>query len=403
MGVMREGPGRAGLAAAFSLVLGLAGLAAPAAAQTAAPEPPAPSPVEGVTVVAVSPLPGTAIDVDKIAGEVQTLSIPRLTRDRQVGSLPELVATQLASVSLNNEQGSQFQPDFVYRGFEASPISGIAEGVAVYQDGVRLNESFGDNVNWDLVPEFAVSTFTVQSNNPVFGLNTMGGAVTLAMKDGLTFHGMDAQLAGGSYGNITGSAEYGARFGDWGVYLGIGGINDDGFRYRSPTSMGQIYGDLAYQAGGLTLHLTGSGALSDIGAVGPTPVQLLAQDPKAVFTLPQSIRNEMELAQLRVDYVASPVLALSANAYYRHFQQHLVDGNTTDVDYCDNDAAQLCLEGANTFPGDALYGSQGRIVPASVLPAGATPGETDFTRTNTNGYGFAAQAALTAPFLGLGN
>jgi iron complex outermembrane receptor protein len=212
--------------------------------------------VETVVVTATTPLPGSGIDADKVAGEVETLSVSDLTRDRSKDVLPDAVATQLSSVSLNDEQGSQFQPDFVYRGFEASPISGVAEGVAVYQDGTRLNESFGDNVNWDLIPEFAVDRFTLQSDNPVFGLNTMGGAVTLEMKSGLTFEGAHAELSGGSFGNVTGDAEYGVRFGDFGLYLGIGGLHDDGFRYRSATDLRQAYGDLAYQEGGLALHLS---------------------------------------------------------------------------------------------------------------------------------------------------
>jgi iron complex outermembrane recepter protein len=185
---------------------------------------------ETVVVSGVAPLPGTLIDADKIAGEVQTLSVSDLTRDRQQDVLPNTVATQLASVNLNNEQGSQFQPDFVFRGFEASPISGVAEGIAVYQDGVRLNEALGDNVNWDLIPEFAVNRFTLQSNNPVFGLNALGGAVTLEMKNGLDFQGTTAQLSGGSFGNVTGDAEYGSRFGNFGVYLGLGLSQDNGFR-----------------------------------------------------------------------------------------------------------------------------------------------------------------------------
>jgi iron complex outermembrane receptor protein len=359
--------------------------------------------VETVVVIGNAPLPGSGIDADKVPGEVQTLSITDLTRDRQTDVLANTVASQFSSVSLNNEQGSQFQPDFVYRGFEASPISGIAEGVAVYQDGMRLNESFGDNVNWDLVPQFAVRSLTLQSNDPVFGLNTMGGAVSLSMKNGLDFQGADSQLSGGSFGNVTGDAEYGARFGDVGVYLGIGGVHDDGFRYRSPTTLRQGYGDIGYETGALTLHLSASAALNDIAAVGPTPVEMLAQDPKSVFTFPQAIRNEMEMTQLRATWRPSDTLTFSTNTYYRRFLQHLTDGNTTDVDYCENDPTQLCLEGDGDFPGDALYDNHGNPVPASVLPAGATPGETDFTRTSTNAYGAAVQMAATSPLFGHAN
>ncbi len=356
--------------------------------------------VETVVVTASAPLPGSGIDADKVAGEVETLSVSDLTRDRQKDVLPNLVATQLSSVSFNAEQGSQFQPDFVYRGFEASPISGVAEGIAVYQDGMRLNESFGDNVNWDLIPEFAVDRFTLQSNNPLFGLNTLGGAVTLEMKSGLTFDGAQAELSGGSFGNLTGDAQYGARFGDFGVYLGIGGLRDDGFRYRSPTDLRQVYGDLAYQKHGLTLHLSFSGASNKIAAVGPTPVEMLAQDRRAIFTYPQSMQNEMEMVQFRGLYEADDALTFSFNSYFRHFRQKLVDGNTTDVDYCDNDPTQLCLEGDNEYPDDALYGSDGNSVPAGVLPPGATPGETDFTQTNSRSWGVAGQVAWSEPLIG---
>jgi iron complex outermembrane recepter protein len=383
----------AALCAAASTLVMLA--SRPALAQTAA--------APDVTVVANVPLPGTGIDADKIAGDVQSLSITRLTQDRLVEALPNLVATQLASVSLNNEQGSQYQPDFVFRGFEASPISGVAQGIAVYQDGVRLNESFGDGVNWDLIPEFAVETFTIQTNNPVFGLNALGGAVTLTVKDGLSFQGVGAELSAGSFNNVTGSVEAGGRFGDFGLYLGVGGAHDDGFRYQSETTLRQLYSDLAYQHGPLTVHLSVSAADNTIAAVGPTPVQLLAQDPKAVFTFPQSITNQMQMVQLRGTWQAQPWLTFSGSLYYRHFDQRLIDGNTTDVDDCENDPGQLCLEGDGLFPDDALYSTAGVPVPASVLPADATPGETDFTHTATNTFGGAAQAAITAPLAGQPN
>ena len=360
--------------------------------------------VAPVTVVAATPLPGALIDPDKLAGEVQTLSVAPLAEDgRRADVIANLVGGQLASVSLNDEQGSRFQPDLSFRGFTASPISGVAEGLAVYQDGVRLNESFGDGVNWDLIPQFAVRDVTVQSNNPVLGLNALGGAVTLSMKDGLTFDGAQAELSGGSFGNVSGNGQLGRRFGDVGLYLGAGAQHDDGFRYHSPATLRQAYGDLAYQHDRLTLHLSASAALNDIDAVGPTPVQLLAADPRAVFTYPQSMRDEAEMVQMRGTYAVSSTLAFSANLYYRRFRQHLVDGNTTDVRACANDAGQLCLEGAGQYPGDALYDAHGDAVAAGALPPGATPGETDVTHTLTDSFGAAVQAAAAGSIAGHGN
>jgi iron complex outermembrane receptor protein len=353
------------------------------------------SAVETVVVTA-SPLSATAVDPDTIPGAVETLSVEDLSRDRPGDVLPNLVATALPDVSLNDEQGSPFQPDFVYRGFEASPIAGVAEGIAVYQNGVRLNETFGDSMNWDLVPEFAVRSVTLQSSNPVFGLNAIGGAVSLAMKDGFQDAGTRAQVSGGSFGNVAGDVEYGARFGNVAVYAGAGAQHSDGFRDNSPATLRQAYADIGYEDGNSTLHLSIAAAHNDIAAAGPTPVALLAQDPRSVFTLPQSMINTMELAQLHGSTVLGGDWHLSGSAYYRHFAQRLTDGNTTDVQVCSNDPAQFCLEGHGDYPDDALFDSAGNPVSTSALPAGATPGEIDHTHTDTQSYGVAAEIASSA-------
>ncbi len=356
-----------------------------------------------LTVIGTTPMPGSGIDIDKVPSNVQTMSAQDLNRDGESSLLPTAAALRMSSVSLNDEQGSQYQPDFVYRGFEASPVSGIAEGLAVYQNGTRINEAFGDAVNWDLVPQFAVNRLTVQSDNPVFGLNALGGAVTLDMKNGFNSHGGNVQLSGGSYGNLTGYGEYAARHGNFGVYGAIGGLEDDGFRYHSPTALHQGYTDIGYEDQRAILHLSLSVADNSIGATGPTPVQLLRQDPKAVFTYPQAMHNESGLVQLTGSYQLTATQLFSADAYFRRFQQRLIDGNTTNVQACGNNGDFFCLEGSGNYPGDALHDASGNQVPTSVLPAGATPGEIDRTGTSSNSAGAAMQWTLLAPVLGRDN
>lgn len=358
---------------------------------------------EIVVVTGSAPLPAFGLDPDKLPGETETLSIPLLTEDRTNTVLPEVVARELPGITINDEEGSPFQPDFVYRGFEASPIGGIAEGLAVYQNGVRINEAFGDNVNWDLVPQFAVQQFTVQSDNPAFGLNALGGAVSLQMKDGFAWQGRQAELSAGSFGRVTGDGAIGEQWGDWALYLGLGGSHDDGYRTASESTLRQGYGDLGYATGHLVADLSLAGAWNEIDAPGPTPVQLLVDNPRAIFTVPQSTDNDMVLVQLRGIYQRSNSLMFSGNIYYRRFSQNLIDGNTSDVERCLNDPAQLCLEGNNLFPGDALYDTQGDAVPASVLPPGATPGEIDRTMTRTDGYGVALQASWQSAYFGVHN
>jgi hypothetical protein len=46
----------------------------------------------------------------------------------------------------------------------------------------EFNEAFGDTVNWDLIPNIAIDRADVRTNNPVFGLNALGGAINLQMR-----------------------------------------------------------------------------------------------------------------------------------------------------------------------------------------------------------------------------
>lgn len=356
-----------------------------------------------VTVIGTTPLPGSGVDLDLVPSNVQTMGTEDLDPNHRADLVPIAAARRLSSVNLANEQGSQYQPDLVYRGFEASPVSGVAQGIAVYQNGTRVNEALGDAVNWDLIPQFAVRRLTVQSDNPVFGLNALGGATTLDMKNGFNSSGLDASLSGGSFGNLTGHAAYGCHTGHFGLYGAMGGISDDGFRYLSPTQLRQGYADFGYEGERASLHLAVSAANNDFGALGPTPVEMLAVDPRSVFTNPQTTHNEMQLVQLNGVYQPSATLLLSAALYHRHFTQDIVDGNTTDVQPCVNEPGFFCLEGANLYPADALYDENGKQVPASVLPAGATPGEIDRASTVTQTNGAAMQATVTARLLGREN
>jgi len=106
----------------------------------------------------------------------------------------------MPGVSVNDVTGNPFQPNIDFRGFVASPVSGTPQGLAVYQNGVRINEAFGDTANWDLIPTAAIRSATIVTNNPAFGPNALGGALDVQMKDGFNYHGAELDTMGGSYG-----------------------------------------------------------------------------------------------------------------------------------------------------------------------------------------------------------
>src|SRR6185437_78584 len=186
-----RGPGREDAPAAERPMIGRIGLGAlgavllplTAAAQTAPAAPAQSAPAVTVPqitlpplqVIGATPLPGTGIDIDKVPANVQSLTTRDLSREGSP-SLLDSAQSQLGSVNFNGNLNDQFQPDLLFRGFEASPVLGTPQGLAVYQNGVRVNEGFGDTVNWDLIPDFAIDRFDLVSSNPVYGLNALGGA-----------------------------------------------------------------------------------------------------------------------------------------------------------------------------------------------------------------------------------
>src|SRR5262245_33771509 len=99
----------------------------------------------------------------------------------------ETFAQRIPGVTTNNVQGNEFATDLRYRGFAASPLQGTPQGLAVYMQGIRINEAFGDTVNWDLIPKVAIGRSDVWTNNPAFGLNALGGAISFQMKDGFNY------------------------------------------------------------------------------------------------------------------------------------------------------------------------------------------------------------------------
>src|SRR6185437_11274022 len=107
-------------------------------------------------------------------------------------------------------QGNPYQQDLNFRGFTASPLLGTPQGVSIFQDGVRVNEPFGDVVNWDLIPQSAIASIQlIPGSNPAFGLNTLGGAVAIYTKSGAEFPGADVEVSGGSFGRKTAEFEWG--------------------------------------------------------------------------------------------------------------------------------------------------------------------------------------------------
>ncbi len=158
------------------------------APRVAAPAP-APAPVTGS---AVAPFDFTQDLTPANNTRINAQEIQRAGSPDAAAVLQRIVP----SVDVQGASGNELTPDVVYRGFVSSPIQGTPQGLAVYQNGVRVNEAFGDTVNWDAIPTFAIRSMAMISSNPVYGLNALGGAVNVKMKDGFTYSGRPVPAGG---------------------------------------------------------------------------------------------------------------------------------------------------------------------------------------------------------------
>ena len=143
---------------------------------------------------------GTAVDPALVPANVQRAIAEQLQRSQSF-DLTDFLNRQFSSVSINHAQNNPLQPDFNFRGFTASPLLGLPQGLAVYQNGVRINDPFGDTINWDLIPMSAIDSVQLLAGaQPVFGLNTLGGALSMQMKNGFSYQGTQAEVYDGSFG-----------------------------------------------------------------------------------------------------------------------------------------------------------------------------------------------------------
>jgi iron complex outermembrane receptor protein len=342
-------------------------------------------------------LPGVGVDIDKLPGSIHSLGASSLVRDGSA-SVTAALNGELGSVSINDNLDDPFQPDILFRGFEASPVLGTPEGLAVYQNGVRVNEAFGDGLNWDLFPDVAINRVTVISANPVYGLNALGGAIVIDMKNGFTYQGGEAELSGGSWGQRGLVAQYGGNSGPFGLYLAGRILNEDGWRAFSPDRVEQAYVDFSYHAPRLTLDLSVTGASNRLSGESPSPVQELAVGRSLVFTSPQSNANTLVFVALNGSYALNDSLSIQANAYYRDYQQRVVNGNTTDYTACASEgfAGDLCQADGAT----PLTNAAGNSLP-DISQGGSVPiGENDFESIHSVGVGGSFQATATAAWLG---
>lgn len=352
-----------------------------------------------IEVIAVTPVLGTGIAADRVPSNVQVLKRREIDALHPLG-INDLLNQRIGSVTISDAQNNPLQPELSFRGFTASPLLGLPQGLAVYQNGARINDAFGDTVNFDLIPVFAIDNLQlIPAFNPVYGLNALGGSIALDMRNGFSFEGGEAEVSGGSFGRVRGTAQYGVNNGTIGFYAGISGFKEEGWRDESQSDLGQAYADLSIRKERFDLGASFLWADSDLNGNGASPIELLAVDRDAVFTYPDNTQNQVFSGQLRGQYRLTNILSLEGNAYYRRLRRDTKNGDETDIDECDSDPSLLCEEDG---AGDVAEDLTGAAIEADDV------GEEPFavynrTRTETDGYGATLQLSAEHDLAGREN
>jgi outer membrane receptor protein involved in Fe transport len=161
----------------------------------------------------------------------------------------------VAGFSTYDDLGSPYKLNLSSRGFYSSPVVGLPQGVAVFLDGVRMNEPEASQVNFDLLPMDHIQRIEILSGNgSLLGRNALGGAINLVTARGTGPTTGTIELSGGSYGAARGEAHVsGRRAGGLDWYLGGNYNREDGWR--------QATGEEGYQG------FVNLGKLSETGGV----------------------------------------------------------------------------------------------------------------------------------------
>jgi outer membrane receptor protein involved in Fe transport len=365
-----------------------------------------------VDVVAATPLPGSEVSLLEIPTPVQTASQQDI---RNSGSLDlaDLLNRRLNGVNMNENQGNPFQPDVNYRGYTASPLLGTPQGVSIYMDGVRLNQPFGDVVAWDLIPRIAISEVAlIPGSNPLFGLNTLGGAVSIGTKDGRSHPGTSVAVSGGSFGRRAVEFEYGAgnaRGLSW--YVAGNLLHDDGWRVASPSDVRQMFSKVGWQDARTFVSLSFAFADNSLTGNGVQEQRFLARDYSSAYTLGDVTGNRSPFFNLSVRHAIGNTLTFAANSYYRYIRADTINPNlnTSSLDesvYQPTAAEQGALKAAG-YSGYPTGGAKAantpfpywRCIAASLLltnPLEKCNGIIVDGFTKQNNYGLSGQTTWTA-------
>ena len=352
-----------------------------------------------VEVISTTPLQGIGLPIAKVPASVQTVKGKELETQKST-SIADFMNNNLLGVSVNETQNNPYQPDILFRGFSASPLLGTPQGLSIFQDGVRVNEPFGDAVNWDLIPVNAIAGINlIPGSNPVFGLNTLGGALSVVTKNGRTHQGGAIEHSFGSWGRKNTMGEYGGVSEDNSIDYFISGnyFDEDGWRDYSPTEVKQIFGKVGWQNETSRLELSYTGAENDMIGNGLIQKELMDEfGDETINTRPDQTKNTLSFLNLNGSHWFNDNVELAGNVYYRRSNRKTLNGDVND-DFNSDGAFDPDVDDLATFLTSCVAGADEDDAEQ------ACSGALNRSMTRQRGYGFNMQLTFNQDLFGKKN
>jgi iron complex outermembrane recepter protein len=324
----------------------------------------------------ITPLPGVPIDKATATTNIQSATGKEIAESKAL-NVTDFMNSNMQSVTINDYAGNPFQQDLNFRGFTASPAIGTPQGISVYMDGVRINEAFGEVVNWDLIPMNAISSLNlIPGSNPLFGLNTIGGALAIRTKDGFSDNFLRTQYLTGSWGRDQFQLSNGINNGRFGLFTAYNHFKEDGWRDNSPSNVRQLFNKATLRFDKAELNLTVLNVDTSLVGNGMIPFEMAAQDRSQVFTSPDAVKNSLEHYNLSGSWYVTDNITLSGMAYKRKVQQSAISADVYDA-----------YRAMISAWGDDVDGD-------GVVDAGKINGIFNYSNLNQSSDGFTLQAAF---------
>ena len=313
-----------------------------------------------IDVYTNTPLPSIGLPINMVPSSIQTVNGQEINQQAGV-SVADYMVNNLQGVTVNEVGGNPYQLEINFRGYNATPISGNPQGLSVYVDGVRMNQPFSNTVLWDLIPDFSIESMQmVAGSNPVYGLNTLGGAISIQTKSGRTFNKKAIDFSAGSWGRQTSLMEAGgiSEDGSYDYYIGYQHFTEDGWRDYSPSHVNQLFTKVGWESDTSRYEVSYSGAHNLLIGNGLTPKDLLGSDLEGIHTLEDETKNNYGKLVLSATEYWDDATMFSGNAYWLRSDRKTGNGDLND-EYA-NPGDDEGVQNATGTKQDA-YGANGQI------------------------------------------